>query len=178
MGTGYAAGGWQQPPMQPSQTAPAEATGTAHQPEGFYLDRGWRDCGQQSGPEHPAYHGDDEEASNSTSGLVVKTGKEFVLEFVGTTAMRDYQRRVRLYEASSGVDPSYRAQKLMQRLTGQAWLATETLSVESLKDPRKVDRLLDHLWKELEPLHFLRVFQTFKASTKALREAQPGVCRL
>ena len=38
-----------------------------------------------------------------------------------------------LFEASTGIDPEYRAQKLMERLTGQAWLATK-LKMDSLKD--------------------------------------------
>ena len=54
--------------------------------------------------------------------------------------------------------PSYRASKLMERLTGPAWLATKMLDISQLKS--KVQFLLDHLWKERQPLDFLRVFTT------------------
>ena len=41
--------------------------------------------------------------------------------------MREYERRVRrLFEASTAIDEFYRAQKLMERLTGADWLAAES----------------------------------------------------
>ncbi|CAE7944443.1 Slc8a2 [Symbiodinium sp. KB8] len=58
------------------------------------------------------------------------------------SSRREYERRVRrLFEASTAIDEFYRAQKLMERLTG-------------------VERLLSHLWQELEPLEYLRIFST------------------
>ena len=62
--------------------------------------------------------------------------------------MREYERRVRLFEASTGIDASYRAQKLMAHLSGEACAATETLDLEKLKSldmPRRVSVLLSHL---------------------------------
>ena len=81
-------------------------------------------------------------------------------EFDGKTAMRDYVRRVKLFESSTSIDSSYRAQKLMEKLSGQAWMATESLDLADLKHPEGVQRLLAHLWQELEPLEHLRTFTT------------------
>ena len=39
--------------------------------------------------------------------------------------------------------------ELMERLSGQAWLATETLPLTELKDTKGVDNWLRHLWQEL-----------------------------
>ncbi|CAE7692882.1 unnamed protein product, partial [Symbiodinium microadriaticum] len=50
--------------------------------------------------------------------------------------MREYECPVRLFESATGIDASYSAQKLMERL------------------------LWDHLYQELEPLEHLRVFST------------------
>ncbi|CAE7260901.1 RE1 [Symbiodinium sp. KB8] len=52
------------------------------------------------------------------------------------------------------------AQKLMEKLSGQAWMATESLDLADLKHPEGVQRLLAHLWQELEPLEHLRTFTT------------------
>ncbi|CAE7351286.1 MAL3P3.6 [Symbiodinium sp. CCMP2592] len=110
--------------------------------------------------------------SGSTKG-VPKTGKDHVPEYDGKTAMREYARRVKLFESSTGIDPSYRAQKLMEKLSGQAWMATESLDLEDLKHPSGVQRLLDHLWQELEPLEHLRTFTTFAEFYKDFRRS-PG----
>ena len=111
------------------------------------------------GAEHPGSV-DDDQASTAKSQQLPKSGKDFIPEFDGTTPMREYQRRVQLFQVSTTIDPCYRAQKLMEKLTGTAWLATESIPLESLKHAEGVQRLLDHLWKELEPLEFLRTFQT------------------
>ena len=89
-----------------------------------------------------------------------KTGKDHVPEFDGKSAMRDYERRVRLFESATGIDPCYRAQKLMERLTGAAWTATESLDLQELQHEQGVQRLLRHLYQELEPLEHLRVLST------------------
>ena len=69
-------------------------------------------------------HTDDpKESSDAGSGsakVFPKTGKDHVPEFDGKTAMRDYVRRVKLFESSTSIDSSYRAQKLMEKLSGQA----------------------------------------------------------
>ncbi|CAE7707379.1 RE1 [Symbiodinium sp. CCMP2592] len=110
--------------------------------------------------------------SASTKGAP-KTGKDHVPEYDGKTAMREYARRVKLFESSTGIDPSYRAQKLMEKLSGQAWMATESLDLEDLKHPNGVQRLLDHLWQELEPLEHLRTFTTLAEFYKDFRRS-PG----
>ena len=81
-------------------------------------------------------------------------GKEFVPEFDGKTPMRDYERRVRVYEANTNTDPEYRAGKLIEKMKEQAWTATETLDIKSLRCEKGVEMLLDDLWQELEPLEF------------------------
>ena len=68
--------------------------------------------------------------------------------------MREYQRRVRLYENTTT------AGRLVERMTGNAWKATETLDLAKLKCESGVQILLDHLWAELEPLEFVRVLKT------------------
>ena len=67
---------------------------------------------------------------------------------------------MKLFESATGIDAGYRAQKLMERLTGPAWAATENLDLQELKHEDGVRRLLKHLYQELEPLEHLRVFST------------------
>ena len=110
---------------------------------------------------------------SSTKGISAKaSGKDFIPEYDGSTPMREYQRRVRLFEFSTGIDPTFRAQKLMEKLTGNAWLATESISLETLKHAEGVNRLLEHLWRELEPLEFLRTFQTLADFYKGFRRTK------
>ena len=115
----------------------------------------------------------DEDGGSSGRAVAPKaSGKDFIPEYDGSGPMREYQRRVKLFEMSTGIDPSFRAQKLMEKLTGNAWLATESIPLESLKHPDGVSRLLDHLWKELEPLEFLRTFQTLADFYKGFRRSK------
>ena len=51
-------------------------------------------------------------------------------------------------------------------MSGQAWKATETLDVNSLNG---VQILLNHLWAELEPLEFVRVFLTLHGFYKQFK---------
>ena len=115
---------------------------------------------------------DDVGSSAKTPTAPKSSGKDFIPEYDGTGPMREYQRRVKLFELSTGIDPSFRAQKLMEKLTGNAWLATESIPLESLKHPDGVARLLEHLWKELEPLEFLRTFQTLADFYKGFRRGR------
>jgi hypothetical protein len=87
--------------------------------------------------------------------------------------MREYTRRVRIYVATTGTDPEYRAGRLLEQLSGQAWRATETLKVEDLRCHDGVDRLLAHLWAELEPVEHLRVFSTLQSFYRSFRK-HPG----
>ena len=88
------------------------------------------------------------------------SGKERVPEHDGTISMREYQRRVRIWQATSTISPEYQAGRLLERLSGDAWKAAETLEVSQLKSEKGVEALLQHLWDEMEPLEYLRVFQT------------------
>ena len=64
----------------------------------------------------------DEEATSSSKATAAPkaSGKDFIPEYDGSGPMREYQRRVKLFELSTGIDPSFRAQKLMEKLTGNA----------------------------------------------------------
>eukprot|EP00439_Symbiodinium_sp_Y106_P065967 s2396_g10.t1 len=126
-------------------------------------------------------HGMDEQdtrdshlGSSSLKKDVPKTGKDHVPEYSRGTPMREYQRRVRLFESSTGIDPSCRAQKLMEKLTGQAWMATESLDLDYIKHPDGVKRLLQHLWQELEPLEYLRTFTTLTEFYRGFKRT-PGM---
>ena len=114
---------------------------------------------------------EDEEGSTVTDNKAIKTGKDYIPEFDGKTPMRDYERRVRLFEANTSIHPSYRAGKLIERLTDQAWRATEMLDIQTLKVSDGVDRLLRHLWGELEPLEFLRIFSTLNDFYKGFKRS-------
>ena len=100
-----------------SGTQSTEATAHSDEPDLDHDDRDQKDS---------------DLASTSERKDTPKTGKDHVPEFDGKTAMREYERRVRLFEASTGIDESYRAQKLMERLTGAAWQATESLDLAEL----------------------------------------------
>ena len=115
---------------------------------------------------------EEEENGSSSASKPPRTGKDFIPEYDGKTPLREYRRRVKLFEASTGIDPEYRAQKLMERLSGDAWLATETIDIASLKAADGVERLIQHLYQELEPLEFLRVFQTLEEFYKNFRRSK------
>lgn len=100
-----------------------------------------------------------------------KTGKEVIPEWSGETPIRDYRRRVALFEASTGIDAEYRAGRLLEKLSGMAWQATETLSPEKLRTPNGVE-LLNHLQAELEPVEHLRVFGTLATFYKQFRRSR------
>ena len=106
---------------------------------------------------------EEDEAGESVEAMKGKkayTGKEHIPEHDGKITMREYERRVRLFQSTSSISPEYQAGKLLERLQGEAWRAAETLEIQTLKHKDGVQLLLDHLWGELEPLEFLRVFQT------------------
>ena len=113
-----------------------------------------------------------DEDTSAAGSKAPKVGKDNIPEYDGSYTMREYQRRVRLFEISTSIDPSYRAQKLMEKLSGNAWLATESIPLESLRHPQGVERLLQHLWSELEPLEFLRIFSTLADFYKNFRRTR------
>ena len=99
-------------------------------------------------------------SSSTTASAKKNSGKELVPEYDGVSSMREYQRRVRLFESTTSIDKCFQAGRLVERMSGQAWKATETLDISSLKCDDGVQILLNHLWAELEPLEFVRVFKT------------------
>ena len=104
------------------------------------------------------------EASNHGSGSNDRkkpvTGKEVVPSYNGESALREYRRRVDLFLATTGIDEEFRAGRLMEKLEGRAWQATQTLQVSRLRSSEGVQCLLDHLQKELEPVEHLQIFNT------------------
>eukprot|EP00434_Breviolum_minutum_P024369 symbB.v1.2.021520.t1/scaffold1859.1/size98302/6 len=104
------------------------------------------------------------EASNHGSGSNDRkkpvTGKEVVPSYNGESALREYRRRVDLFLATTGIDEEFRAGRLMEKLEGRAWQATQTLQVSRLRSSEGVQYLLDHLQKELEPVEHLQIFNT------------------
>ena len=97
------------------------------------------------------------------------TGKEVLPSFDGTTTLRDYRRRVALFLATTGIDEEFRAGRLMEKLEGRAWQATQTLDVTQLRKPGGVDFLLDHLQQELEPVEHLQIFNVLHGFFKSFR---------
>lgn len=108
----------------------------------------------------PRWNGSEVEGGESKTEGRKFSGKEKVPEHDGTISMRDYQRRVKIWQATSAISPEFQAGRLLERLSGDAWKAAETLEVHQLKSANGVEALLRHLWDEMEPLEYLRVFQT------------------
>ena len=119
--------------------------------------------------------GDDDLSSQrnaSAAGSKPYTGKEHIPAHDGVVSMREYTRRVRLFQANTSIDRSYQAGKLIEKLTGQAWESCETLDVSSLRCPDGVEKLLSHLWQELEPLEHLRVATTLSDFYQKFRRSR------
>ena len=114
------------------------------------------------------------EGSGSTNGRDRKkvTGKEVLPSFDGTTPLRDYRRRVALFLATTGIDEEFRAGRLMEKLEGRAWHATQTLDVTQIRKPSGVDFLLDHLQQELEPVEHLQIFNVLHGFFKNFRRSR------
>lgn len=123
-----------------------------------------------------ASHGGSSEAGQADKARAPKTGKVVPSYDGASPYMRDCRRRVKLFLASTGIDPEFRAGRLVEQLSGQlsgnAWRSTETLDMERLRTEGGVNYLLDHLQAELQPIEPLRVFfstlhqffKTFKRS--------------
>ncbi len=101
-----------------------------------------------------------------------KTGKEIIPSFDGSTPLRDYRRRVQLFLSTTGIDPEFRAGRLVEQMTGVAWKTTETLQMDRLRSPQGVEYLLEHLQAELEPVEHLQVFGTLQQFFKSFRRAR------
>ncbi|CAE7202968.1 CKA1 [Symbiodinium microadriaticum] len=125
-----------------SETQPTEATALSDEHEVSLDDRDPKD---------------NDAASSSERKDMPKTGKDNVLEFSGSTPMREHDRRVRVFEAATGIDESYRTQKLMERLTRAAWLASLSrwsfADLSSLADFYKNFRRLEEIGAKIEGLN-------------------------
>ena len=155
------------------QSSGERTSGTAPNDDGSGARRNSVQSGTQSTKataptEKPDLDGDDDRELkdsdvSSASGKKdsPKTGEDYVPEYSGASPIREYEWRVRLFEVSTGIDESYRAQSLMERLSGASWQATESLDLQELKNPKGVERLLAHLWQELEPLELLYALRVF-----------------
>ena len=100
--------------------------------------------------------GEDDDASFQKKE---RTGKDSLPEYDGSTPIREYRRRVALFESVTSISPQFRGGRLLERLSGLAWKACETLSITDLKCENGVSVLLNHLQTELEPLEYMRTFQ-------------------
>ena len=113
-------------------------------------------------------------SGSSVANRQPKAGKEIIPQFDGTTPVRDYKRCVDLFLASTGIDPEFRAGRLVEKMTRVAWKTTETLDMAKLRTPEGVDYFLQHLQTELKPVEHMRVFSTlhnfFKTFWKAKSE--------
>ena len=85
------------------------------------------------------------------------TDREFVPLWDGTPPMKTYERKVEIYEMKTKTPPEERAIKLLERLTEDAFDATETLDIQSLKTPDGVQKLLAFLRNVMEPIENQRV---------------------
>lgn len=114
---------------------------------------------------------DSRDRSSSRGSRKPCTGKDFIPSHPGngSITMREYERRARLFQATTGIDPEFQAGKLVERLSGEAWSATENLNIPALKCASGVDMLLKHLWDELEPLEFLKTFNTLAYFYKSFK---------
>ena len=129
--------------------------------------RGDRECGDGRSVKSDGNFDDrseNEKEGNSQDDRISKnkgySGKERVPEHDGVISMREYERRVKIFQSTSSIAEEYQAGRLLERLQGEAWRAAETLEVSQLKCKNGVRILLQHLWDELEPLEYLRVFNT------------------
>ena len=86
----------------------------------------------------------DRPTSSVGSSEKVRYGKDSIPEFDGSTTMREYRRRVKLFESVTSISPQYRAGRLLERLSGLAWKAAETSDLESIKIENGVSVLLAH----------------------------------
>ncbi|CAE7552795.1 RE2 [Symbiodinium natans] len=100
----------------------------------------------------------DDGSTGGESRANPKTGKDFVPEYDGKGPMREYQRRVRLFEASTGTTPPTELKSSWSASQDKlGWLLNPCLSrISSIKT-------------ELEPLEFLRVFSTLAEFYKNFR---------
>ena len=58
-------------------------------------------------------------------------------------------------------------------MSGAAWQGTASLDLQEFKHPKGAERLLAHLWQELEPLVHLRIFSTLSEFYRSFRRT-PG----
>ena len=129
-----------------------------------------------------ACDGNAEEApqSSQTSASVTsrprepRAGKDTIPAYDGSTPVRDFRRRVRLFEASTGIDKEFRAGRLVEQMSGLAWKCTGTLDFSNFRSEGEVGYLLSHLQQELEPVDYIRVFErpTTFSRLSAVRKAR------
>ena len=100
------------------------------------------------------------------------SGKDHVPEHDGKISMREYERRVRIFQSTTTIDEEFQGGKLLERLQGDAWKAAETLQVSDIRCKEGAEILLRHLWEELEPLEYLRVFQTLSFFYDSFKRAR------
>ena len=84
--------------------------------------------------------------------------KEFIPEWDGKSeSLRVYKRRVKMFVATTRMKPERRANRLLERLKGDAFDKTEGLDPELLKGPDGVEILLQYLHGQYDQQEALRV---------------------
>ena len=68
-------------------------------------------------------------------------GKDFIPVHDGLVGMREYERRVRLFQNTTAIDPEFQGGRLVEKLQGAAWDAVECLDLKSLQCPEGVQVL-------------------------------------
>eukprot|EP00919_Chromeraceae_sp_WS-2016_P016600 GHVR01039678.1.p1 GENE.GHVR01039678.1~~GHVR01039678.1.p1 ORF type:complete len:236 (+),score=41.27 GHVR01039678.1:326-1033(+) len=80
---------------------------------------------------------------------VGRAGRDHVPDFDGKRTMREYRRRVELFELNTRLPRRERAGKLAEKLTGEAWDPIETLDLSTLRCEEGVKILLKFLENEI-----------------------------
>lgn len=111
-------------------------------------------------------------SKSESDGKRPNMGKDVIPVHDGSLSMREYRRRVRLFQATTSIDPEYQAGRLVEKMQSDAWAAVETLDLRALRCSDGVEKLLQHLWSELEPLEYLKVMNTLSYFYKVFKRAK------
>ena len=85
------------------------------------------------------------------------TDKEYVPGWDGTPPMKTFEPKIEIYESKTKTPKEERGVKILERLTGEAFDATETLEIKELQHEEGVKTLFDFLRNSLEPPERQRV---------------------
>lgn len=114
--------------------------------------------------------GSDGEASDKPSHRSLRSRKyddgpgtvrEFIPAWDGVdSTLRDYERKVGIFQRNTRLPKTKRAGKLLEQLTGKAFDFTETLDLDLLEHRDGVERLLAFLKSKYRPVQILHIGKT------------------